>query len=341
MNTSFAAVRNMNNPDAKGGSVSINNLIAPKVDHLVNFAHGLGLSTSRTSNGSLLIDAGISGHGSIEAGRQIAEICLGGLATARLRAARDYQNWPWHVDVHTSHPVIACLASQYAGWSLSHGQGKGTFSALGSGPARALGSREPLFDEIGYRDKADTTCIVLEVDKMPPVEIAGKIAERCQVAPENLTLILTPTSSLAGAVQVVARVFESALHKAHTLRFPLAEIVDGMGTVPLCPPSPDFLTAMSRTNDAILFGGHVHLFVSSGNEEAEELAHRLPSNTSEDYGRPFAEVFKNADFDFYKLDPMLFSPARVTVSSLRTGRSFQAGDINLHALNDSFTGIFS
>ena len=341
MNTNIASVRNMNSPDTGNTSLSINTLIAPKVEQLVSFANGLGLGTSRMSNGSLLIDAGISYHGSIEAGRQIAEICLGGLATARLRASRDYENWPWHVDVHTSHPVIACLASQYAGWSLSHGQGKGTFSALGSGPARALGSREPLFDEIGYRDKADTTCIVLEVDKMPPVEIADKIAERCQVTPENLTLILTPTSSLAGSVQVIARVFESALHKAHTLRFPLAEIVDGMGTVPMCPPSPDFLTAMSRTNDAILFGGHVHLFVSSGDEEAQDLAHRLPSNTSEDYGRPFAEVFKNADFDFYKLDPMLFSPARVTVSSLRTGRSFQAGDINLQALNDSFTGIFS
>ena len=341
MNTSSAAVRNMNNPDTEDGSLSINNLIAPKVDHLVNFANGLGLSASRTTNGSLLIDAGISSYGSMEAGRQIAEICLGGLATARLRASRDYENWPWHVDVHTSHPVIACLASQYAGWDLSNGKGKGTFSALGSGPARALGSREPLFDEIGYRDKADTTCIVLEVDKIPPVEIANKIAERCKVAPENLTLILTPTSSLAGAVQVVAWVFESALHKAHTLHFPLDEIVDGMGTVPLCPPSPDFLTAMSRTNDAILFGGHVHLFVSCGNDDAEDLAHRLPSNTSDDYGRPFAEVFKEADFDFYKLDPMLFSPGRVIVSSLRTGRSFQAGEINLPALNKSFTSIFS
>ena len=341
MSANVATMNEVNSPASNGGGLSINNLSAPKVNQLVNFAHGLGLDTSRTENGSLLIDAGINSYGSIEAGRQIAEICLGGLATARLRASRDYENWPWHVDVHTSHPVIACLASQYAGWSLSHGQGKGTFNALGSGPARALGSKEPLLDEIGYRDQADTTCIVLEVDRIPPVEIADKIAERCQVAPENLTLILTPTSSLAGAVQVVARVFESALHKAHTLRFPLNELVDGMGTVPLCPPSPDFLTAMSRTNDAILFGGHVHLFVSCGDEDAEDLARRLPSNTSDDYGRPFAEVFKSVNFDFYKLDPMLFSPARVTVSSLKTGHSFQAGEVNLPALNESFTSIFS
>ena len=331
----------MNRIDTEETNLSINSLIAPKVNQLVNFADGLGINTSRTANGSVLIDAGINGSGTIEAGRQIAEICLGGLATARLRASRDYENWPWQVDVHTSHPVIACLASQYAGWSLSHGNGKGTFNALGSGPARALGSREPLFDEIGYRDKADKTCIVLEVDKIPPVEIADKIADRCRVTPENLTLILTPTSSLAGAVQVVARVFEAALHKAHTMHFPLDKIVDGMGTVPLCPPAPDFLTAMSRTNDAILFGGQVHLFVNAGDEDAEDLARGLPSNTSEDYGRPFAEVFKSVNFDFYKLDPMLFSPARVTVSSLKTGHSFQAGEVNLPALNKSFTTVFS
>ena len=331
----------MRNFDAEDKNLSINHLIAPRVDRLISFAPGLGLSTSLTTNGSVMIDAGIEGFGSIEAGRQIAEICLGGLATARLRASRDYENWPWHVDVHTSHPVIACLASQYAGWSLSNGKGKGTFNALGSGPARALGSREPLFDEIGYRDKADKTCIVLEVDRLPPDDIADKIAKRCQVAPENLTLILTPTSSLAGAVQVVARVFEAALHKAHTMHFPLDRIIDGMGTVPLCPPAPDFLTAMSRTNDAILFGGHVHLFVNASKEDAEALARALPSNTSEDYGRPFAEVFKSVNYDFYKLDPMLFSPARVTVSSLKTGHSFQAGEINLPALNKSFTTVFS
>ena len=327
--------------DTEATGLSINKLIAPKVNQLINCAGGLGLSTGRMANGSVLIDAGINGCGTIEAGRQIAEICLGGLATARLRVSKGCDNWPWHVDVHTSHPVIACLASQYAGWSLSHSNDNGTFSALGSGPARALGSNEPLFDEIGYRDKADKTCIVLEVDKTPPVEIADKIAVQCQVSPENLTLILTPTSSLAGTVQIVARVFETALHKAHTLHFPLEKIVDGMGTVPLCPPAPDFLTAMSRTNDAILFGGLVHLFVNAGDEDAEELARCLPSNTAEDYGRPFAEVFKSVNFDFYKIDPMLFSPARITVSSLRTGSSFQAGEINLPALNNSFTSVFS
>ena len=331
----------MTTHEIKGTEPSINNLITPKLRALVRSAKMLGIQASRATNGTLLVDAGINRKGSIEAGRQIAEICLGGLASAALRASTDCQSWLWHVDVHTTQPVIACLASQYAGWDLSYGEGKGAFNALGSGPARVLGSKEPILCEIGYRDESDKTCLVLEVDSIPPVEIADKIAAKCRVEPENLALILTPTSSLAGAVQIVARVFEAALHKAHMLHFPLEKIVDGMGTVPLCPPAPDFLTAMSRTNDAILFGGQVHLFVDSSSDDTAKLARDLPSNTSKDYGKPFAEVFKDAGYDFYKLDPMLFSPARVTVSSLRTGRSFQAGKINLSALNQSFTGIFS
>lgn len=320
---------------------SINHLIIPKLEKLITSADQLGIKTGRAENGTLLIDAGINDKGSIEAGRQIAEICLGGLASTLLRYSGNYEEWGWCLDVHTSHPVIACLASQYAGWGLSHGKGADEFSALGSGPARALGSRESLLTEIGYRDKADKTCLVLEVDSIPPVEIANKIADRCSIRPEDLTLILTPTSSLAGTVQIVARVFEAALHKAHTLEFPLEKIVDGMGVVPLSPPAPDFLTAMSRTNDAILFGGRAHLYVDVGDDDAAKLANELPSNTSADYGRPFAEVFKNANYDFYKLDSMLFSPARVTVSSLQTGRSFHAGQINMEALNKSFTTIFS
>ncbi|HIE84959.1 MAG TPA: methenyltetrahydromethanopterin cyclohydrolase, partial [Dehalococcoidia bacterium] len=84
------------------------------------------------------------------------------------------------------------------------------------------------------------------------------------------------------------------------------------------------LKAMSRTNDAILFAGQVQLFVDSDSSEAEQLANSLPSSASSDYGRPFGEIFKAVEYDFYKLDPMLFSPARVTVTSLKTGESFHS-----------------
>ncbi len=315
---------------------SINTLTNPLVDYLVEKADALRLGISQLANGSRIIDAGINNAGGLEAGRIIGEICMGGLGTVKLRASTNFKNWSWHLDVHSSNPVLACLASQYAGWSLNHGKGKEAFNALGSGPARAIGSNEELYDELGYRDKADSACIVIEADKLPPVEIADKIAERCGIAADKLTIIMTPTSSLAGSIQVVARVLETSLHKAHALHFPLDKIIDGAGSAPVCPPSQDFLKAMSRTNDSILFAGQIHLFVEASDDEAEQLAKQLPSSASSDYGKPFGEIFKDVEYDFYKIDPMLFSPARVAVSSLTTGNTFHAGAIDLDLLERSF-----
>jgi methenyltetrahydromethanopterin cyclohydrolase len=200
---------------------SVNKLSAPLVHSLIDNAERLRLSVSALENGTAVIDAGIKVPGGLEAGRRIAEICLGGLGSVNLRATTDFDHWSWQIDVHTSHPVIACLASQYAGWSLSHGAGKNAFKALGSGPGRAMGSKEELFKELGYRDSADCACIVIETDILPPAGLADMISEQCGISTDKLTLIITPTTSLSGSVQVVARVLETALHKVHALGFPL------------------------------------------------------------------------------------------------------------------------
>ena len=314
---------------SKNTNLSLNKLTAPLVENLIVNAESLRLDVSNLNDGTRIIDAGINAKGGIEAGRLIAEICMGGLGVVKLRASTNFHHWSWHVDVHSSNPVMACLASQYAGWSLSHGEGKDAFHALGSGPARTSGSNEPLFDELKYHDSTSKTCIVIEVDRIPPVELTSKIAKMCNVQNNELTVILTPTSSLAGTVQIISRVLETSLHKAHELHFPLENIIDGAGSAPLCPPSNDFLTAMSRTNDSILFAGQIQLFVEATDEDAEELANALPSSTSKDYGKPFGEIFKDVNYDFYKIDPMLFSPAKVSVSSLTTGHTFHAGKIDL------------
>jgi methenyltetrahydromethanopterin cyclohydrolase len=198
--------------------------------------------------------------------------------------------------------------------------------------------KEPLFAELGYRDRADSTCLVLEVDREPPAEVVDKVVHDCGVAAERLTIVLTPTHSLAGMVQIIARVLEVALHKAHALGFPLEAIVDGAGSAPLAPPASDFLTSMGRSNDAILFGGTIQLYVRCDDAAAQDLATRLPCNASRDYGKPFAATFKETGYDFYKIDPMLFAPAAVVVSNVTTGRSFRGGAINEAILAQSFGG---
>jgi methenyltetrahydromethanopterin cyclohydrolase len=163
-----------------------------------------------------------------------------------------------------------------------------------------------------------------------------KVAKDCGLSPRQITLILTPTKSLAGTVQIVARVLEVALHKLHELRFPLERVIDGMGTAPLPPPAASFVTAMGRTNDAIIYGGRVQLYVQGSDEAAKKLADELPSRGSTAYGKPFAEIFAAVNGDFYKIDPMLFSPAAVTVSNLDTGASFHAGELAPEIVDASF-----
>lgn len=313
--------------------LSINTLTGQAVDRLIANAARLRIKVGKGAAGETVVDAGKHAPGGIEAGLAIAEICLGGLGSVSLAPTGANPKWPFELCVRSTDPVIACLASQYAGWALSHGEGKSAFFALGSGPGRALARKEPLFSELEYKDQASRATIVLESDKAPPPEIAEKVANDCGVATENVTFIFAPTQSLAGSVQVVARVLEVALHKAHELKFPLSHILDGVASAPLSPPHPDFIQAMGRTNDAIIYGGTVHLFVTGPAADAKALAEKLPSFASRDYGRPFADVFRAYRGDFYSIDPMLFSPARAIVTAVETGETFAAGEIN-HALLD-------
>jgi methenyltetrahydromethanopterin cyclohydrolase len=314
--------------------LSVNRLAAPLVARLRDDAVHLRVAFMQHERGATLIDAGIDAPGSIEAGLRIAEICMGGLGEVRLLAG-ERAGWPSWLQVRSSQPVLACLASQYAGWSLAAGKeetGGKKFFALGSGPARALAGKEELFTELGYRDRSEQGVLVMEVDRMPPGVIVDKLLRDCALGPQSLSLILTPTTSLAGTTQVVARVLEVALHRAHELGFALEHIVEGSATAPLPAPGADGVQAMGRTNDAILYGGQVHLSVRGEADAARELAMRLPSSNSRDHGRSFADLFEAAGHDFYQLDGALFAPAEVWVSHLGSGRTWHAGQLDMKLL---------
>lgn len=314
--------------------LSLNKKTAPLVEQLVEDADALRCHVSRGDAGERLIDLGSGVEGGLEAGRRLSEICMGGLGQVAITNTSGIDNWPWAVAVSSSNPVISCLASQYGGWTMS--DDATGFFALGSGPARALSRKEELFEELGYIDSHTSGALVIEGDKAPPSSLAQRVAEDCHIKPENLTILFAPTGSLAGTVQIGARVLEVALHKAHALGFPLENIVDGTGVAPLAPPTPEFIQAMGRTNDGIIFAGRVQIFVRDTDAAAQKLAEQLPSSASKDFGRPFAEIFSAVDGDFYKIDPMLFSPAKVTVSNLDSGKSFHAGKTAPNLVDASF-----
>jgi methenyltetrahydromethanopterin cyclohydrolase len=321
-------------PPLAGSPLSVNGLARPLVERLLRDADALAVNVTHDARGTCIVDAGIGARGSVEAGLLIGEICMGGLGRVGLRSD-GLEGWPTWVEVRSSQPVLACLGSQYAGWSLAASKeetGGKKFFSLGSGPARALAGKEALYGELGYRDRADAGVLVLEVDRPPPPVVIDKLLRDCGLQADALTLILTPTTSLAGTTQVVARVLEVALHKAHELGFALGDIVDGVATAPLPAPSPDGVIAMGRTNDAILYGGRVQLMVRGDDAAARGLAQQLPSRNSRDYGRSFADIFKEVEYDFYKIDGALFAPAEVWVSNLDSGSTWHAGALNIELL---------
>ena len=319
-------------------NISVNKLSFKILENLLDKKTEFGINVFKLDCGVQIIDAGIECKGSISAGIEIAKICMGGLGKVTKRVDNSMP-WPTWVTVQSEMPVLSCLGSQYAGWSLNASEdetGDESFSCLGSGPARALARREEIFNDIKYSDDFDRGVIIMEVGKFPPQMIVNKIVEDCNLTNDSLTIVLTHTTSLSGTTQVVSRVLEVALHKAHTLGFNLSNIVEGIATAPLPTPGKNFITAMGRTNDAILYGGTVHLWVKGDETAAKELAENLPSSESKQFGKSFAEIFKDVNFDFYKIDPNLFAPSKIWVSSFETGETWHKGKINFKILENDW-----
>ena len=284
----------------------------------------------RHSDGALVVDCGIDAAGGLEAGLLLARVCMADLATVAIVPGGE-SPWPV-VQVATDQPLLACMASQYAGWEIKGDK----FFAMGSGPMRAAAAREPLFEQLGFRESASTCVGVLETGKWPDDAVCEQIADKCGVAPDKLTLLIAPTRSLAGTVQIVARSVETALHKLHELGFDLNRVESGWGAAPLPPPAAADLAAIGRTNDAILYGGRAVLYVRGDDASLQEIGPQIPSSASKDYGRPFAEILADYHHDFYQVDPLLFSPAMVTLVNLDTGNSFSFGELNKETLAQSF-----
>jgi methenyltetrahydromethanopterin cyclohydrolase len=293
-----------------------------------------GVTVKEVSHGVTLIDAGILAKGNLEAGKIITEICLGGLGEAKVSSKKyDDLTLP-SIFVHTNYPAISTLGSQFADWQIRIGD----YSAIGSGPARALVKKNPqLYEKIGYEDEADMAVLVLETNKEPPTSVIEQVCRECEVKPHQLMLILVPTTCIAGSTQVSGRIVETGLHKLMKLGLDPKLALHASGSAPIAPVHPKFAQAMGRTNDAILYMGEASYDIRGykDDEKLREIVEKAPSSASPNYGRPFLQIFREANYDFYKIDPNLFAPAVVTVNNIETGSVFKAGKINVDVFKRS------
>ena len=314
-------------------SLSMNERAAALVDAMAADAEALGIEIQTLDSGARVVDCGSGARGGVQAGLGFAAACMGGLGRIDpLPVTVGERTWPG-VGVTVDQPAAACLAAQYAGWKLEDGD----FFAMASGPGRALARAEDLFEELAWREDADRAVLCLETRKAPPPEIVDRVAQRCGVDASAVTFLIAPTASICGSVQISARVVETALHKLHELGIDPARIRSGWGCCPIAPVAKNDPAAIGRTNDAVLYGGTVHLWIEAGDDEAADLAARLPSAASDAFGTPFGELLEAADWNFYDIDPMLFSPAQATLTSTESGRAHHGGGLAPDVLERSFS----
>jgi methenyltetrahydromethanopterin cyclohydrolase len=313
-------------------TVGMNELASEIADGMEEHAALLRVKSTTLPGGAKVIDAGVETEGGYDAGLALSEICMGGLGNVAYTPVQiEGQAWPG-VTVWTDHPAVSCMASQYAGWAISVEK----YFAMGSGPLRAHARVErELFEKLGYAEEATRGVLVLEGRVLPTDAVAEWVAQKARLQPSQITFVIAPTASLAGGVQISARILETGLHKIETLGFDVRRVVSAMGTAPIPPIAKNDLRAIGRTNDCILYGGQARYTIRAGDDELAELAPKVPASASHDYGTAFYDIFQRYRGDFYKIDPLLFSPGEVWLTSAETGRTFHAGHLNGEVLTAS------
>jgi methenyltetrahydromethanopterin cyclohydrolase len=313
--------------------ISINKNASRLAERFCKQPEAYHVIVEKTATGVTVIDAGVQASGGLEAGLLATEICMGGLAKVQLIPKLYGDIELLSIFVSTDHPTTATLGSQFAGWQIK----KDDFFAIGSGPARALAMKpRDIYEKIRYQDTAEVAVLVLETAKYPPPSLIQDFCSECQVEPANLTIILTPTTSMAGSIQISGRIVETGIHKLLKLGIDPLTLRQGWGTAPIAPAHPKFSEAMGKTNDVILYGGTAAYTIDyEDDEKLNSLLQKAPSSSSKQYGRPFKEIFKEANYDFYQIDPNLFAPAELTVNNIRTGSIFHVGETNVTVLKQA------
>jgi methenyltetrahydromethanopterin cyclohydrolase len=306
---------------------SLNRMATELVDEAIDFSEELTVEVHSLSGDAAVIDFGVEVPGAIEAGLLLSEIQTAGLATVQTRVD-DVAGAPLtHVELTTDQPALSLLCAGKAGWEVSVDD----FEGLGSGPARALVAEEEIFKRVAYRDEFDFAVLVLEADSLPDEAVAAHIAERAGVPESGVFLPTYATASVTGSVVAASRAAELAAFRLAELGYDPLDILSVSGTAPVAPVAASESAAMAATNDAVAYGGRVHMVVDEPFDRFEDVV----STARAEYGTPFAEIFADADWEYADLPVELFGPATVTID-VRGGDTHVFGTVSEDLLAESY-----
>lgn len=314
-------------------TVSVNKKAMKIVQELLSDPEFYKINVEQLASGATIIDTGLEVAAGYLAGLKLTEIAIGGLGKASMLVTSYNGLILPTVFVATDYPVVSLFGSQLAGWSVKVGD----FSAMGSGPARALALKpKKVFEKIKYRDYYDQAVLLLETKGKPTDEVAIEISEKCGVKPNNLYLILTTVNSLSGSVQVSGRVVETGLYRLDFLGIDPLKVTNGVGYAPIMPVHPSENVTLGREEDALIYGGVAYFTVEfDDDKELRDLVEAAPAANSKDYGKRSYERLKSVNFDWSKLDSAFFTVGSISVHNRKSGKTHSAGSINQKMLKES------
>lgn len=306
---------------------SLNRMATELVDEAIEFADELTIDVHQLTGDAAVLDFGVQTPGAIEAGLLLAEIQTAGMATIQTRTGRVAGTPRTHVELSTDQPALSLLCAGKGGWELVTEE----FEGLGSGPARALVAEEDIFDRVGYAEEFDFAVLVVESDQLPDEAVAQQVADRAGVPESGVFLPTYAAASITGSVVGAARATELAVYRLTELGYDPLDVLSASGSAPVAPVAGDESTAMAYTNDAVMYGGEVHLVVDEPFDRFDEVA----SSARNDYGDPFADIAESVDYDYSELDRGLFAPAQVTIDVVG-GETHVVGDTAEDVLAESY-----
>jgi len=309
--------------------ISLNELAMEIVDDMIDYRDELKIKVKKLENKATVIDCGVEVVGGYEAGIMFIQISMGGLSTVDMYIESINDVPLSFIRVHTDFPSLTCLGSQKASWKINVGE----YYAIGSGPARALALEpEEIYETLDYEDDAEYAVVTLEAEQLPNEKVIEYIAKKCDVEPGRVYAVVTATKSIVGSVQVAGRVIEVAVNKLYKLGYDINKITAAIGSAPIAPVLGDSFKAMGAVNDSILYYGKVFLNV----EEFSKDFDKITFSSCKEYGKTFYEILKEANFDFYKVNPDVFAPAKVTINDLSKGQTYVYGVLNPEIILKSY-----
>jgi methenyltetrahydromethanopterin cyclohydrolase len=316
---------------------SLNEAAMDIISPILDDPQRYGALISKSSGGATIVDMGIEADGSWLGAKMYVEAAHGGMAELTYGRTRIKDLDLPTANLMVDNPMLSVIGCEAGAWAV----GEGEFVPVASGPVRAKARADRWSQRVEYEDPSPYVLLQMQTVSIPNDETLAYVADACGIPVANLTVMVAPSASLVGSIQVCSRAFEQCIISlARNTSFDISTILHGYGSAPVAPVIKDEVLAMGRINDALVYGGSGGMWLRhSDDDEVRRMTEGLPfsAQAGDDYGKGYAEIYATYGHSLFNIPAPLDSPAKVMMTNMLTGNVFTAGKIDEDIVYRSFT----